>query len=103
MEERTKLISFQSELQRYLESVSIDASITLKKETWANFLTYYLAVIEDCPLKSSEPGLKYTDTVVVRVIHSNQAPITSATGINLVIRWEYLSKMTGKYMIFGAR
>ncbi len=62
------LSSFRNELDKYLRLQSLDRSIPGKKEVWANFLTYYARVIEDCPLKCKASGLKFTEEVVVRVL-----------------------------------
>jgi hypothetical protein len=94
LEATVQLSKFNTQFREYLELHHLNASVATKKNRWVNFLTYYCAVIEDCPLQCSGKNLKYTDEVVTTVIHSKRKPITAAD-IKLVIEWQWRAKSTG--------
>ena len=87
-----RLSKFREQLGGYLNLHGLDSSIAGDDGKWANFLGYYSGVIEDCPLKCSDPGLKFTDEVVVKVI--DVKPPGTAEWV-LVIEWSWTSKITG--------
>jgi hypothetical protein len=89
------MTNFRNQLNTYLRSQGLDSSIPNDNEKWANFLTYYAGVIEDCPLRCVSQGLKYTDEVVLKVI--DIAPENSETcgAFRLTIGWRWASKTTG--------
>ncbi len=49
-------------------------------------------MIEDCPLRCSDPGLKFTDEVVVKVVDVKPPGVGEWV---LVIEWSWRSKITG--------
>src|SRR5205823_6607865 len=49
--ETMKLSKFREQLSDYLVRHNLDYSIADDNAKWANFLTYFAAVVEDCPLK----------------------------------------------------
>ena len=87
-----RLSKFREQLGGYLNLHGLDSTIAGDDGKWANFLRYYSGVIEDCPLKCSDPGLKFTDEVVVKVI--DVKPPGTAEWV-LVIEWSWTSKITG--------
>jgi hypothetical protein len=89
------MTNFRNQLNTYLRSQGLDPSIPNDNGNWANFLTYYATVIEDCPLRCVSQGLKYTDEVVLKVIDVTPENSTVAGGFRLTIEWRWVSKITG--------
>jgi hypothetical protein len=73
----------------------LDGSIPNDDDKWAAFLSYYVRVIEDCPLKCISQGLRYVDEVVLNVL--KLLPTRAlANGFQLAIEWSWKSKITGR-------
>lgn len=89
------LTNFRNELNAYLRSQDLDPSIPNDNKQWANFLTHYAGVIEDCPLRCVSQGLKYTDEVVVKVVPVESDTFAAATEFQLGIEWSWVSKISG--------
>jgi hypothetical protein len=89
------MTNFRNQLNTYLRSQGLDPSIPNDNGNWANFLTYYARVIEDCPLRCVSQGLKYTDEVTLKVIDVAPADPAAASPFRLTIEWSWISKSTG--------
>jgi hypothetical protein len=87
--------TFRNELNSYLHAQGLDSSIPNDNDKWAAFLSYYVRVIEDCPLKCTSQGLQYVDEVVLNVL--KLLPTRAlANGFQLAIEWRWKSKITGR-------
>jgi hypothetical protein len=85
----------RNELNSYLHAQGLDGSIPNDDDKWAAFLSYYVRVIEDCPLKCISQGLRYVDEVVLNVL--KLLPTRAlANGFQLAIEWSWKSKITGR-------
>ncbi len=89
------MTNFRNEFNTYLRSQGLDPSIPNDNDKWANFLTYYARVIEDCPLRCVSQGLRYTDEVTLKVIPV-KSEIAAGAGFRLAIEWSWVSKVTGR-------
>jgi hypothetical protein len=89
------MTNFRNQLNTYLRSQGLDPSIPNNNENWANFLTYYAGVIEDCPLRCVSQGLKYTDEVVLKVVDIAGEHSDIGGAFRLTIEWRWVSKTTG--------
>ena len=88
------LSNFRNDLDKYLRSQGLDASIPGgTKEDWANFLTYYAGVIEDCPLRCTTRGLKHVEEVILKVLNIKPGP--PPYNFRLAIEWRWASKASG--------
>lgn len=102
--EHLKLSKFREQLSDYLVRHGLDYSIADDNAKWANFLRYYAAVVEDCPLKCFAPGLKYADEAVLKVVEVVSDPEEQAgKGYQLAIEWRWKSKVRGKETYFTQR
>jgi hypothetical protein len=61
------LLQFRKELQKYLEIHNLSSEIAADVATWTAFLSFYLRVIEQCPLKCINKRLKYVDEVTIQI------------------------------------
>jgi hypothetical protein len=85
------LSNFRNELDAYLRSQQLDPTIPgTSKDNWANFLSYYARVIEDCPLRCTASGLQYTEEVILKVLDIKPGP--PPYNFQLVIEWRWKSK-----------
>ena len=66
--ETIRLSKFRQQLSDFVRCHNIDSAIADGDENWANFLSYYGRVIEDCPLRAVDEGLKVTDEVTLRIV-----------------------------------
>jgi hypothetical protein len=89
------MTNFRNQLNVYLRSQGLDASIPNEDEQWATFLTYYAGVIEDCPLRCEGRNLRYVEEVSLRVLDV-LPPRAVSGGFQLAIEWNWKSKVTGK-------
>lgn len=92
LDQNLQLTKFRDQLGTYLDSHGLDIKITKDKERWVEFLTYYSRVIEDAPLISEAKGLKWVDSVAVKVLDESPAGFASHT---LAITWTWVSKKDG--------
>src|SRR6185295_2151533 len=61
--ETIRLAKFRQQLGAFLRCHNIDPVMADGDENWANFLSYYGRVIQDCPLRAVDEDLKFTDEV----------------------------------------
>ncbi|MGA2715978.1 MAG: hypothetical protein ABSG41_22985 [Bryobacteraceae bacterium] len=88
------LSNFRNELAEYLRLQNLDATIPGgSKQDWANFLTYYAGVIEDCPLRCTTQGLKCVEEVILKVLDIKPGP--PPYDFQLAIEWRWESKASG--------
>lgn len=93
--------NFRQELSRSLASHGVDGSITNDDANWANFLTYFAAVVKDCALECRAHGLKYVDRVEIDLVEALREPADQrAMGYQLKIQWRWKSKVTGERRVF---
>ncbi len=88
-----RLSKFEVELKTFLESEDLDPTVAVDEREWTNFLKFYTAVIEDCPLRCSDESLKHTDEVTLKVL--NVHPPESGSDYQLMIEWTWVAKLTG--------
>lgn len=87
--------SFRNELNAYLHSQGLCAAIPNENDKWADFLTHYGGVIEDCPLHCISQGLGYVDEVIIKVLDM-LPPRALEAGFRLAIEWNWTSKTTSR-------
>jgi len=92
LDQSFQLTKFRDQFGSYLESHGLDSGAATDKKRWVAFLTYYSRVIEDAPLISEVKGLKWVDSVAVRVFDERPA---GAGDYTLAIRWTWVSKKDG--------
>jgi len=99
-----KLSRLKAELKKYLKNQGLDSTIADDHAKWANFLRYYAAVVEDCPLKCVAANLTCTDEVVLKVVDAmaDQAE-QGANGYSLTIEWRWTSKVNGEETVYELR
>lgn len=94
--ESLQLSKLRDELSAYLVRNNLDCSIADENAKWASFLTQFAAVVEDCPLKCTAPGLAHVDEVVLNVLEIVVDPAEQvAKRYQLKIQWRWKSKVNG--------
>jgi hypothetical protein len=93
--ETLTLARFRDQLARFLAKQGLTNTIATDTDRWTSFLTYYIPIIEDCPLICEDEGLQYTDRVLVEVAHSRAQKLGDEIPISLAIQWNWASKATG--------
>jgi hypothetical protein len=68
LRETLELTNFERELVLYLGAHVLEEPPFETWGSWIRFLTLYVAVIQDCPLKCLGRGLTFVDEVVARVV-----------------------------------
>ena len=95
-----ELTNFQRELVQYLTTHVLDEAPFETWGAWIAFLTRYVAVIQDCPLRCVGQGFAFVDEVVARVIEcgdeneEDENRVDGGGGVR--IQWMWVSKRTGK-------
>ena len=95
MAEIMAMAKFRTQTRQFLQAQRLSPNLAVDNKRWHTFLSYYAAVIEDCPLKCVEEGLEYAEEVTVKLIHSRHKPIATEVQLELIIQWEWVSKKTG--------
>lgn len=96
--ESLSLSKFRTELEDYLVQYSLDYGIAADNTRWASFLTFYAAVVEDCPLMCVAKNITpmYADEVVLNVLEVVADPAEQkAKGYQVLIEWSWKSKVSG--------
>lgn len=90
------LSKIRAELSAYLQQLGLNSRLADDDGEWADFVTHYAGVVEDCPLKCKSKGLTHVDEVVLQVVQIVADPATrAALTYQLVIEWQWTSKNTG--------
>jgi hypothetical protein len=90
--ETIRLSKFRTQLAAFLKSEHLESTLAEDSTTWINFLKYYAPVIEDCPLRCFDEGLRHTEEVTLKVL---DVRAEEGGEYQLMIEWTWLSKSTG--------
>jgi hypothetical protein len=88
VESTVRLERFREQLGTYLKRGGLPCAIADDDRHWANFLSYYVRVIEDCPLICRK-RLQHVEEVTVSVIETMTGKGAEQAGYNVRLAWQW--------------
>ena len=89
------LSKIRTELGAYLQQLGLNPRLANDDGHWADFVTHYARVVEDCPLRCVGKGLTHVDEVVLKVVQIVTDPAKQvALDYRVAIEWQWTSMTT---------
>jgi len=92
LDETTELRRFRDQLGAYLIRNQLESSIAADPAKWRTFIEFYAQVVEACPLKCSEPGLRYVEEVIIKFLDLRGI---NSDELSIAVQWSWVNKRTG--------